>query len=97
VCAQGIEEDLIVAEQFQVLQAGTTAQRQVGQGQYMVGLVVGQVKLEQLESAVDGLGESEATGEGVDGSDAADGEATGTLGNLIVDVAGGQDRFGAAA
>jgi hypothetical protein len=63
----------------------------------MVGLVVGQVKLEQVESSIDGLGESEVSGEGVDGSDASDGEPAGPLGNLIVDVAGSQDRLGAAA
>jgi hypothetical protein len=43
---QGIEENLIVAEQLQVLQAGAAAERQVGQGEDMVGIVVGQVKLE---------------------------------------------------
>lgn len=60
----------------------------------MVGLVVGQVKLEQLESAIDGLGEAEPLREGMD---ASDGESAGTLRNLIVDVAGSQDRLGAAA
>jgi hypothetical protein len=94
---QGIEEDLVVAEQLQVLQAGASTERQIGQGQHMVGLVVGHVKLEQLEASVDGLGEFEASGESVDGTDAADGEAASTLGNLVVDVGGSQDGLGAAA
>ena len=81
--AQGIEEDLIVSEQFQVLQASASAEGQIGQGEDRVGLVVGQVKPEQLESSVDSLGESEPTGESVDGSDAADGESARALGNLL--------------
>ena len=96
-CAQGIEEDLIVAEQLQVLQAGASAERQIGQGQHMVGLVVGQVQLEQLEASVNGLREAETIGEGVDGSDAPNGESARAFGNLIVDVGGGQDGFGTAA
>ena len=86
-----------MAEQLQVLQAGASAQGQIGEGQHMVGLVVGQVQLKQVEASVDGLGESEARGEGVDGSDAPDGESTRALGNFIVNVAGGHDGFGAAA
>ena len=62
----------------------------------MVGLMVGQVQLEQLEPSIDSLGESETVSEGVDGSNASDGEPTGTFGDLIVDVAGGHDRLGAA-
>src|SRR5208282_1573269 len=52
---QGIEQDFIVAEQFQVLQTGTATQGQVSQGEYVVRFVVGQVDLEQVEVAVDGL------------------------------------------
>jgi hypothetical protein len=49
-----------------------------------------------LESAVDGLGEAEPMREGMDGSNASDGESTGTLGDFLVDVGGGQDGLGAA-
>ena len=63
----------------------------------MVGLMVGQVKLEQVEALVNGLGESETMGEGVDGSDASDGESARAFGNFVVDVGGGHDGFGAAA
>jgi hypothetical protein len=55
------------------------------------------VQLEEVESSVDGLGESEAMSQGVDGSDASDRESTGTFGDLLVNVAGGQDRLGAVA
>ena len=63
----------------------------------MVGLVVGQVKPEQVEALVDGLGKPESMSEGVQGSDPSDRESACTFGNLLVDVAGGQDGLAAAA
>jgi len=59
--------------------------------------MVGQVQLEQLEASVDGLWEAEAVSESVNSSDASDGESACALGNLIVDVGGSHDGFGAAS
>ena len=47
--AQGVEEDLVVAAQFEVLQAGAVAQGVVGEVEDVIGLVVGQVDLEQVQ------------------------------------------------
>ena len=57
--AQGIEIGLVVAEQFQMFQARAAGQQVVGDVQHVVGLVVGQMDLQQAEAAVDGLGEPE--------------------------------------
>ena len=43
VGAQGIEEDVVVASQFDVVEAGAVAQGVVGEVQDVVGLVVGEV------------------------------------------------------
>jgi hypothetical protein len=43
---QGVEKDLVLATQFEVLQAGAVAQGVVSEGQDVVGLVVGEVELE---------------------------------------------------
>ena len=64
-CAQGVEEDFIVAEEFQVLQARAAAQGQIGQGEHVVGFVVGEVDLQQLQTLVHGVDEAEPTGEGM--------------------------------
>ena len=45
--AQTIEEGLIIAPQFNILQPHSLQQRVVGQIQHMVALVVGQVLLKQ--------------------------------------------------
>src|SRR5262249_58062060 len=65
-----------------------------GEGEDVVGVVVGQVHLEQVEVLVDGLRQPELAGERVDGSDAAAGDAPGPGGGLVVDVGGGEDRLG---
>jgi hypothetical protein len=50
------------------------------------------MKLEQMESLVDGLDESAATGQEVNSSDAAMGDAAIAKGELVVDVGGGEAR-----
>ena len=94
VGAEGVEEDDVVASQFDVVEAGAVAQGVVGEVQDVVGLVVGEVELEQVESLVDGLGEAELADEQLDGADAAAGDGPGLGGGLVVDVGGGEDRLG---
>jgi hypothetical protein len=90
--AQGVEEDLVLAAQFEVLQAGALAQGVVGEGQDVVGLMVGEVELEQVEVAVDGVDEADLARQGVKGTDAAAADAAGAVGDLVVDVTGGEHR-----
>ena len=53
----------------------------------MIGFVIGQMNLEQVETSVDGLDEAELVGEGMHGADATVADAAGALGDLVVDVA----------
>src|SRR5262249_20939100 len=94
VGAQGVEEDLVVASQLNIVEAGPVAQRVVGEVQDMVGLMVGQVELEQVEPLVDGLSEAEVPHEPLDGGGGAAGDRPGLVGDLVVDVGGGEDGVG---
>jgi hypothetical protein len=93
--AQGVEEDLVLAAEFEVLQAGAVTQGVVGEGEDVVGLVVGEVELEQVQVPIEGVDEADLAGEGVEGADTAAADAPGAVGDLVVDVAGGE--HGAAA
>ena len=55
--SEGVEEDFVLAPQFEILQASAVAQRVIGQVEDVIGCVVGKVKLEQMEPFVDGLDE----------------------------------------
>ena len=58
--AEGVEEVLVVAAQFDVLQTGAAAQGVVGDVEHVVGFVIGQVELEQMQALVDGLDQADA-------------------------------------
>src|SRR5207247_5162638 len=47
---QGVQQDLIVAQEFEVLQASAAAQRQIGQGEHMVRFMIGELAVEQSHS-----------------------------------------------
>ena len=90
--SEGVEEDFVLATQFEILQTGAVAQRVVGEVEDMIGFVVGKMELEQMEPFVDGLDESAASGQEVNGPDAAVGDAAIAEGELVVDVGGGEAR-----
>jgi hypothetical protein len=52
--------------------------------------MVGAVELEQVQAAVDGVDEADPACQGVHGTDAAAADTAGAVGDLIVDVAGGE-------
>ena len=79
---EGVEEDEVVASQLDVVEAGAVAEGVVGEVQDVVGLVVGEVELEQVEPLVDGLGQSELADHQMDGADAAAGDAPGSCRRL---------------
>ena len=95
--AEGVEEVLVVAAEFHVLQAGAVTEGVVGDVEDVVGLVVGQVHLEEVQALVDGVNESELAGQGVEGADTAVADGAGPSGDLVMDVGGGEQRSGAAA
>jgi hypothetical protein len=63
------------------------AQRVVGDVEDVVGLVIGQVDLEQVQSFVDGLGQPDLLSESVNESDAAVGDGPVAARHVVVDDA----------
>ena len=58
---EGIEVDLVVAAQLEVLEAAAAGEEVEGDVQDVVGFVIGEVALEQVEVAVDVLDEFDAS------------------------------------
>src|SRR5271157_2343121 len=87
--AQGIEIDFVVAPQFDVfdpLAAGQDVERDV---QNVVGFVVGQMPLEDVDLRVDRADQSGLAGQQEHSADATRTEALDTIGQLVMDVGGG--------
>jgi phytoene/squalene synthetase len=59
--------------------------------------VKGHVYLEQVQPSVDGVDQTDLSGQGVDDADAAVREATGAVSDLIMDVAGREHGLAAVA
>jgi hypothetical protein len=91
VGADRIEKDEVVASQFDVVEAGAIAEGVVGEVEDVIGLVIGEVELEQVESVVDGLREAEFPQQELDGTDAARGDGASLVGDVIVDIRCGED------
>ena len=89
--AQGVQQDLVVAQEFQVLQAGAAAHGVVGDSENVIGFVIGQVNLEEAELLVEGFVQAPVFDEPMDCPEAAAGDSAGALGDLVLDVAGGED------
>jgi hypothetical protein len=91
---QRIEVDLVVASQFEMfhsLAAGEDIECDV---EHMVGFVVRQMPLEQMEDAVDFLVELDFLSQQKDGADATGTESPGALGLFVVDIGRGHHRYG---
>jgi hypothetical protein len=86
--ADGIEEVDVVATHFDIFEVAAVAQRVVSDVENVIGLVIGEMDLEKLQSRINSVDESKLTGKGVHGADAAVDDAPGTLRDLIVDVVG---------
>ncbi len=84
--AQRVEEHLVVAAQLDVLQTGALAQGVGGEVEDVVRLVKRQMDLEQVQALVDGVDQADLPGQGVDGADAAVGDAAAAVGDLVMDV-----------
>src|SRR4029077_2187824 len=69
--AQGVQEDLVVATQFHVLQTGSLTQGVVGEIEHVIGFVKGSMKLQQFQMPVDGVDEAELASQGMQSTDAA--------------------------
>ena len=76
---------------LQVLQTSAVAERVVSEVEDVIGFVVGQVHFEHLQLVVDGVDEADPSGQEVEGTDPAMGDAAVALGDVVVDVAGRED------
>ncbi len=92
--AQGIEQRVVVAPQFEGLETGAIAEGVVGQVEDVVRFVIGQMNLQQVQGLVDGLGQTESVGEPVNGPDAAVGDGPVAARNVVGDEVIGEDRPG---
>ena len=90
---EGVEVDLVVATDFEVLQAAAPGQEVVGDVQDVVALEVGQVPLEQVEVVIDVVNQPELLGQEMDGPDASGCDRPHFLGDLVADVGGGHHRL----
>ena len=86
---QGIEVDLIVAPQLEVLDPSPAREDVEGDVQDVVGFVVREVSLEELEVAVDVADQSGPARQQEHGADAAGTEAVDPVSEFIMDVGGG--------
>ena len=93
--AEGIAVDVVKWRNLDVLQTGAVAQGIVSDVEHMIGFVIRQVDLEQVDVVVDGVNEADASSEQVKGAKAAVGNAVDAFGDFVVDVAGGEDGSGA--
>ena len=70
MCAEGVEEVDVLATQLDVLEAIAVAQGVISDIEYMIGFVIGQVNLEQMQLAVDGVDETDAARQKMKDADA---------------------------
>src|SRR5205823_3113392 len=87
-CAERIQEDLILAAQLQVLQAGAAAQGVVGQVEYVIGFMINHTNFEHVQTLVDGVDQANLTRQQMQGTDTAIGHGVDAVGNFVVDVTG---------
>src|SRR5262249_42940225 len=85
-----------VAAQFEVLPAGAVTQGGVGEVEDRVGLVVGQVDLEDVQAAVQAFNEAEAACQGVEDANTAGSKGPRAVTDFKADSAGGKHRLVAA-
>src|SRR6266566_2723544 len=94
--AQGVEIDLVGAQEFQMFQARAAGQCIVGDVEHMIRLVVGHVELQQLHAPVDRLVQTQRFDQAMDQSDSAGGNGPTSLGQLVANVTRGEHRAIAA-
>ena len=84
--SQRIEVNLVIAPQFEVLNALAARDDIEGNVQDMVGFVIRQMPLEQVKVAVDVLDEVDFLSQQKDGSDATGAEPADAIGIFVVDI-----------
>ena len=91
--AQGIEIDLIVASQLDVLDPLSAGHDVEGDVQDVVGFMIGTMALEDVEVVVDIADQADPPCQQQHGTDSPGIQALDAIGELVVDVAGGDHRL----
>ena len=73
------------------MEAIAVAKRVVGEVEDMIGFVIGLMNDKQMEIAIDGVDESDAACEEMEGADAAMADAVNAVGDFVVNIAGGEN------
>jgi len=92
LCAERVEIHLVVAPQFEMLQPRAAGQDVVSDVEHVVRFVIRQVKLEQVNSAVDPLSELHLLHHALHESHPAGRNAACALGDLVMNVRAPQHR-----
>ena len=92
--SQGVEVNLVITPQFEVLDSQAAGEDIEGDVQDVVGFVVRKVPLEQMKVAVDLLDELDSLGHLKNGADAAGAESPDTVGVFVVDIGRGHHGHG---
>ena len=90
--AQGVEIDLIITPQFEVLDLCATGKDVEGEVDDVVGFVIGEVAFEEVEVVIDIGDETCGACDQEHGADATGGQSLDTIGQFVVDVVGGDHR-----
>ena len=91
---ESIEVMLVVAEQFDVFQYFAVGEEVIGHVEHMIGLEVGKMFLEEMQFLVDGVRQPQSLDQQVQSADATAGQALRFVGEVIMDIAGFEHRFG---
>ena len=86
VGSQGVEIHFIVAAQFEIFQTRCSAQRVIGNVEHVIGLVIGSMKLEQLQTFIDPPIEPDVADELVNRTDAAAIESFDSCGDFVLRI-----------
>ncbi len=92
VRAQGVHVRRVMAQPLDVLQPRAAAQHVVGQVQHMIGLVVRQVHLQQLQPVIDLLDQPQLGDQPVHRGDPAEAGRVDVAADLVAHLARGQHR-----
>jgi hypothetical protein len=86
--AQGVEKQLVVVAEFEVLQTNASTESVIGEIQNVIRFVKRQLDLEQVQAFVESVNQAELLGHAVDGADTALHHAAGTVADLLMGIAG---------
>ncbi len=83
---ESVHQRHVVAQAVHVLQPGAAGEHAVGQGEHVVGLVIGQVHLQQLDVGIDRPGQTEPDDQAVHREDPAVRGRFNVAANLVADL-----------